>query len=126
LLAPPPLADAEHSEEDLERQCNQLFHEAPIKFKCRPGNKFDETILRLITKCKVTIPIIHVRAGIYFVGATKVNLEQKFQQVNVRVGGGQERFDVYVPKNHHKFERTLVRNMNISQLPLQTVVDHMI
>ena len=44
LLAPPPLADAEPSEEDIERQCDQLFHEAPIKFKCRPGNKFDETI----------------------------------------------------------------------------------
>lgn len=81
----------------------------------RSGNKVEESISKLIKKLQIRIPIIHVRAGIYLIGASKVNLEQKFNHVMVRVGGGTERFDAYVPKNHRKFERLLIQYMSISQ-----------
>lgn len=41
----------------------------------------------------------------------------------VRVGGGTERFDTYVPKNHRKFERQLVDYMSKSQQSLVWVVE---
>ena len=44
----------------------------------------------------------------------------------VRVGGGVERFDMYVPKNHRKFERQLVEYMSKSQETLAWVVDALV
>lgn len=33
------------TDEDLEAQCDKIFgKEAPLKFKCRPGNKIEETL----------------------------------------------------------------------------------
>ena len=101
--------EADLTEEDIEFYCDKFFgKEAPIRFKQRIGNRLEESISKLIKKLNIRIPIIHVRAGIYLVGASKVNLEQKFNHVMGRVGGGTERFDNYVPKNHKKFERLLV------------------
>jgi hypothetical protein len=49
-----------------------------------------------IKKLKITIPIVHVRAGMYLVGSARVNLEKKINHVMVKVGGGSERFDNYI------------------------------
>lgn len=97
--------------------------EPPIKFKFRPGNKLEESIHKHVKKLNITVPIIHVRAGMYLVGSARVNLEQKFNHVMVRVGGGTERFDNYIQKNHRKHERTLVQYMSISQGTLDHVVE---
>ena len=98
------------TDEDLEALCDKIFgKEAPIKFRCRPGNKIEETLQRLINKLNIRVPIVHIRAGVYLVGSQKVNLEQKFNHVMVRVGGGTERFDQYMPKHHRKFEKQLVQ-----------------
>lgn len=122
-----PLIEVDLTEEDVETACDKIFgKEAPIKFKCRPGNKIEETLQKLMTKLNIRVPIVHVRAGIYLVGASKVNLEQKFNHIMVRKGGGTERFDYYMPKHHRKFERQLVQYMSISQSDLQTVVDKII
>lgn len=59
----------------------------------------------------------------YLVGTSRITLEHKFQAVMVRVGGGTERFDTYVPKNHRKFERQLVDYMSKSQESLVWVVE---
>lgn len=110
----PPI-EVDLLEEDVETHCDRIFgKEAPIKFKCRPGNKLEETLQKLIVKLNIRVPIVHIRAGIYLVGSSKVNLEQKFNHVMVRVGGGTERFDYYMPKNHRKFEKQLVQYMSIS------------
>lgn len=122
-----PPVEVDLLEEDIESHCDRIFgKEAPIKFKCRPGNKIEETMQKLITKLNIRVPIVHIRAGIYLVGTSKVNLEQKFNHIMVRVGGGTERFDYYMPKNHRKFERQLVQYMSNSQSDLQTVVDRII
>ena len=71
----PPL-EVDLTEEDVETHCDKIFgKEAPIKFKCRPGNKIEETLQKLINKLNIREPIVHVRAGIYLVGSSKVNLE---------------------------------------------------
>lgn len=44
----------------------------------------------------------------------------------IRVGGGVERFDIYVPKNHRKMERQIVDYMSKSQESLQWVCDALI
>jgi len=44
----------------------------------------------------------------------------------VRVGGGVERLDMYVPKNHRKFERQLVEYMSRSQETLAWVIDALV
>ena len=41
----------------------------------------------------------------------------------IRIGGGVERFDTYVPKNHRKMEGQLVDYMSKSQEDLNWVVD---
>ena len=60
----------------MEFYCDKFFgKESPIKFQARPGNRMEESIQKHIRKLNIRLPIIHVRAGIYVVGAAKVNLE---------------------------------------------------
>ena len=104
-----PPVEPDLTEEEIERYADQFFEkESPIKFKARAGNKLEDSIVKHIKKLNITVPIIHVRAGMYLVGSAKVNLEQKFNHVMVRVGGGCERFDNYIQKNHRKHEKTLI------------------
>lgn len=44
----------------------------------------------------------------------------------VRVGGGTERFDQYMPKHHRKFEKQLVQYMQLSETDLKSVVDKIV
>lgn len=44
----------------------------------------------------------------------------------LRVGGGYEKFDDYVPKNHRFFQRMLVVHMIKSGESLEAVVDNLI
>jgi len=44
----------------------------------------------------------------------------------LRVGGGYEKFEDYVPKNHRFFQRTLVVHMIKSGESLEAVVDNLI
>lgn len=44
----------------------------------------------------------------------------------MRVGGGYEKFEDYVPKNHRFFQRTLVVHMIKSGESLEAVVDNLI
>ena len=46
--------------------------------------------------------------------------------IRVGSGGGVERFDVYVPKNHRRMERQLVEYMSKSQESLSNVVDALV
>ena len=73
----------------------------------------------MIKRMKITIPVVHIRQQSYLVGISKVTLENKFQSIMIRVGGGGvERFDTYVPKNHRKMERQLIEYMSMSQQTL--------
>ena len=80
----------------------------------------------LIKKCRVTIPVVHVKHRVYLVGISKVHLEHKYNQINVRIGGGAERFDLYCSKNHRKFTRQLVQYMWVSQSSLEAVIEKLI
>ena len=73
------LIESDLSEDAINRYCDEFFREAPIKFKCRKGNKLEEHVQKLIKKHKITVPIVNVKQQNYLVGSAKVNLEFKFQ-----------------------------------------------
>lgn len=73
---------------DLEQQANELFREAPIKFRAKKGNKLEEGIQKIIKLDKITIPVIHIRGQIYLIGTARCTCELKIDSILVRIGGG--------------------------------------
>lgn len=53
----------------------------------------------------ITIPIIHIKGSLYLVGINKIHLEQKADYVIAQVGGGYQKFEPYIIKNHKVIER---------------------
>ena len=45
------------SEYELDKQCDDLFGQTPIKFQARKGNKIDEKIKFYIQELGITFPI---------------------------------------------------------------------
>jgi len=96
------------SEDEIDYQCDQLFRTAPIRFKPRRGHPLDERIAQIIAEKEITIPVVHIKDNLYLIGSNRCTCELKQDNVIVRLGGGNERFDSYVPYNHRLFERNLV------------------
>jgi hypothetical protein len=48
---------------------------------------------------------------LFLVGNKSINLEKKGEYVTGQIGGGYEKFDEYIQKNHKKLEKDLVVKM---------------
>ena len=53
----------------------------------------------------ITIPILWVKGNLYLVGVNRIHLEYKSEHIIAQVGGGYEKFEMYISKNHKIFER---------------------
>ena len=69
----------------------------------------------------VTIPIINVKNNVFLIGTQKLILQFKSDFLMIKVGGGYEKFDEYIPNNHRLFERNLLMHMVKSQESLEWV-----
>ena len=114
------------SEEELDQQCDELFNEAPIEFKPRKDNEIDLMIVRYIREHSITIPIIWIKKDLYLIGSNRLSVDLKRDTLMLRVGGGYEKFEEYVPKNLRYFQRILVIHMIKSGESLEWVVDALI
>ena len=99
------------NDQDIEECCEMLFAEAPIKFVARKGEKVDQEVKRMIEEMNVTIPIIWIKQNLFLVGNKSINLEKKGEYVTGQIGGGYEKFDQYIQKNHKKLEKDLINKM---------------
>ena len=77
----------------------------------------------MIKQLKITIPILFIKDKLYLIGSSRINVDLKKDNLMLRVGGGFEKFNDYVPKNHRYFERSLVVHMIKSGESLEWVVD---
>jgi len=78
-----------------------------FKFKPRAGNSLDKKLNVICKLLKIkTIPIIHLKESLFFVGIYKVIIEMKGDFLMVKVGSKQfERFADYLKQNKNKFEQ---------------------
>ncbi len=67
-----------------------------------------------------------IKDSLYLIGSNRVNCNIKNGQLILRVGGGYEKFEDYVPQNHRFFQRMLVVHMIKSGESLEAVVDNLI
>lgn len=111
---------------EIEEQCNVLFSKSPIKFNCRKEIKVETEIKMMIDQLNITIPIIHIKGSLYLVGIYKIHLEQKADYVIAQVGGGYQKFEPYIIKNHKSIERQLIIKMIQSKESLEWIVDALI
>lgn len=56
------------------------------------------------------------------IGPNRQNCELRAGQAMIKVGGGHQRFDEYVPKNHRQFQKKLVTYMINNNESLEWVV----
>lgn len=103
------------TEQEIEEQCEILFSEPPIRYVPRKGEKVDMEVKRMVDEMNITIPIIWIKQNLFLVGNKTMNLEKKGEYVIGQIGGGYEKFDEYIQKNHKKLERDLVVKMIQSQ-----------
>ena len=59
----------------------------------------------MIKDMNITIPILWVKGNLYLVGVNRIHLEYKSEHIIAQVGGGYEKFEMYISKNHKIFER---------------------
>lgn len=114
------------TEAELDMQCEELFSETPVKFVARKTNELDQHIAKILEDHKLTIPVIHIKDTLYLIGSQRLNVEKKNEKLSVRVGGGYERFEDYVPRNSKYFQRTLVCHMIKSGESLEWVVEQLL
>lgn len=114
------------SEEELDEQCDELFKETPIVFSPRHNHQMDGMIAMYIEQLDIRIPIVPIKGSLYLIGSNRVSCSIKNDQLILRVGGGYEKFEDYVPKNHVFFQRMLVVHMIKSGESLEAVVDNLI
>lgn len=60
-------------------------------------------IARYIVEHSITIPIIWIKKDLYLIGSNRLSCELKRDTLMLRVGGGYEKFEEYVPKNLRYF-----------------------
>lgn len=111
------------TESELDQQCEDLFKETPIKFKPRKDNEMDEMIDFFIKSHEITIPILWIKDSLYLIGSSRLNVQLKNDQLILKVGGGYEKFDEYIPKHLLYFQRMLVVYMIKSGESLEWVID---
>jgi len=103
-----------------------LFKETPIIFTPRKNNKMDDMIALYVEQLDIRIPIVPIKASLYLIGSNRVSCQLKNDQLILRVGGGFEKFEDYVPQNQRYFQRMLVVHMIKSGESLESVVDNLI
>lgn len=59
----------------------------------------------------VTIPIAWIKGSLYLIGINRINLEFKGEYIIAQIGGGFEKFELYIAKNHRMLERQLLIKM---------------
>ncbi len=114
------------SEEELDKQCDELFSDTPIKFRPRKNDVIDEMIAVYIRELGINIPIVWIKGSLYLIGSHRLNCELKGDQLILRVGGGYNTFEEWVVHNQRYFQRMLVIYMIKSGESLEWVVDQLI
>lgn len=84
------------SEREIQQQCENLFMKAPMLFVPRKGVKVDLELKRMIDEMGITIPIVWIKGTLYLVGVNKIHMEMKSDDVIAQVGGGYEKFELYI------------------------------
>ena len=114
------------TEGELDQQCDELFADEPITFVPRKGNAIDLRIKFYIVEYRLLIPIVHIKDRLYLIGCNRMTCELTRDQLMVRVGGGYERFEEYVPGHARYFMRMLVVHMIKSGESLEWVIEQLI
>lgn len=99
---------------------------APMQFQPRKGVKVDYEIKRMIDEMVITIPIVWIKGTLYLVGINKIHMEMKAEDVIAQIGGGYEKFELYIKKQHKILERGLIIKMIQSKESLEWIVDALI
>ena len=88
------------SESELDKQCDDLFSDIPMKFRPRKGNKIDEKIRFYIQELYIRFPIVMIKDDLYLIGCERLNIKQNTNNdsLMVRVGGGYVKFEEHVLK----------------------------
>jgi len=86
----------------------------------------EKELEKRIKQLGITIPIVHVKGVVYLVGCQKQIVKFQSDNLILRIGGGYEKFDDYIPNNHRMMERQLLANMIKSKESLEWVCDAII
>jgi len=114
------------TEEEVDKQCDELFDTTPIKFKPRKNEMIDEMISLYITSLEIMVPIVWIKGNLYLIGSQRLTCEMRGESLILRVGGGYQKFDEWVMQNHRYFMRMLVIYMIKSGESLEWVVEQLI
>lgn len=113
------------SEREITQKCDELFEDAPIKFQAREDSHIDQMLKNMIDNMRITIPIVWIKGSLYLIGINRINLEFKGEHIIAKIGGGFEKFELYISQNHRMLERQLIMKMMQSKKSLQLIVDCM-
>lgn len=112
---------ATHQEQ--EDYFDQLFSTPPIPFRPRKANKLDKAIGIILESNNFTIPVVNIRENLFLIGPNRVNCDFKYESVLVKVGGGSQKMQDYLNKNHVTMEAILIEHMTKSGKSIEWVID---
>lgn len=65
----------------------------------------------MIEEQQITIPIVWIKGSLFLVGEKRIHLNLKADEVIANIGGGYEKLEIYINKNHKSSERALIMKM---------------
>jgi len=71
----------------------------------------EDQILKIQKKIQFLCPILPIKLNLYLIGCNRVNLDFKFDQVLVKIGGGSEKLEDYLTKNEYAMQKVLIDHM---------------
>lgn len=97
-----------------------------MQFVPRKGVKTDHEIKRMIDEMGIKLPIVWIKGTLYLVSVNKIHIDMKADDVIAQVGGGYEKFELYIHKNHKTLERQMLIKMMQCEESLEWIVDAII
>ena len=97
-----------------------------MQFVPRKGVKTDLEIKRMIDEMGIKLPIVWIKGTLYLVSVNKIHIDMKAEDVIAQVGGGYEKFELYIHKNHKTLERQMLIKMMQCEESLEWIVDAII
>lgn len=69
------------------------------------------------------MPISHIQKNLYLVGTQRLNCDEKFGNVFIKIGGGKQKLDAYLLKNEGSIQRQIIDLMVKHQIDIKELIE---
>lgn len=94
----------------------------PFAFRPRKNNLLDIAIGKNLRNVNSKVPVCNINKNLYLIGTQRLNCEEKFGTVFIKVGGGKQKLEDYLTKNEGAIRKQIVDLMVKHQIGIESIL----